>query len=760
MNSRNSQGDTTNLCEKKLSVLQEISNFLVVTDNITSIANLMLDLAINFTNAEKGSLMILNELGELYIRAAKGIDAQLFSSFRQNIGEGIAGTVAKQKMPVLVKDINTDKRFKGKKRDRYKTNTFISCPILYKDRLFGVLNINDKKDGSSFTQDEFTLIITISQQAAIVLENAFLINQLRVKAAGLEEVNKKLLEFDVIRTEFLTRVSHELRTPLNSIKGSIYYLSKTLNTGSAELKEFCDIILNETNYLISLSENLLDFLRLENETKTMKKSSIDLAALVQEVLTSKNVKATLDHKGLRTQLTVKRDISNILGDKIRVFQFFMNLIEGLSYYLENNDVIAITMDETDHVIMGITTPKRLPESIYSDIWNSTYIFQGEHSQERLKLYLAWKVAETHKWRLLAENREDCFHISVVIPNSNEERIEEVLKITMDMFTEFISELLDINICSIMLADELTGELSIKSAKGLSVEIINRTRIRASDSVSGWVAVEGKPLLLEDIDTAPHFLKQKTKQYSTNSLLSLPLKIHDKVIGVINLNNKKTGESFTKQDLALASSLCERISFFLNKLYAGEHSEDYFKQFITSFDSLLDAEKKYSKKQRIFPNIMEKVISNLDASDEERKTAVYISMIYDLGIVIAEKDLSKGKKLSPSELSLMRIHPYNTVGLLDEFEFSEDVKKGILHHHERYDGTGYPDKLKGEEIPFLSRALSVVDSYCALITEKPYRKAFSKDAALSEIRKGSGSLYDPKVVEALEKAVQDSIIPGI
>ena len=218
---------------------------------------------------------------------------------------------------------------------------------------------------------------------------------------------------------------------------------------------------------------------------------------------------------------------------------------------------------------------------------------------------------------------------------------------------------------------------------------------------------------------------------------------DKVIGVINLNNKKTGKSFTKQDLHLASSLCERISFFLNKLYAGEYSEDYFKHFITSFDSLLNAEKNYFKKNKIFPNIMDRVISNLDASDEEKNSAIYVSMIYDLGLVLVENDFLQVKKLSPSELSVLRVHPYTTIGLLDEFEFSEDVKKAILHHHERYDGTGYPDRLKGEEIPFISRALSVVDSFCALITEKPYRKAFTKDTALAEIRKGAGSLYDPK-----------------
>jgi GAF domain-containing protein len=758
MNQSHCRKESAELIEQKFAILQEISNLVVSTDNITSIANLMLDLAINYTNAEKGSLMLSNEFGELYIGAARGIDIRFFNTYREKIGEGISGTVASQKTPVLVSDIDMDRRFKKKKRDHYNTKSFISCPVLYKNKLLGVLNINDKKDGSPFTEDEFTLMKIISNQAAIVIQNAFLMNQMRVKTADLEAINRKLMEFDVVKTEFLSRVSHELRTPLNSIKGSIYYLYETVKPLPDEIRGFYDIISTETNKLISMGENLLDFLRLGNETQTMHQSVINLSGLVGEVLNSKFLRATLERKALKLRLDVKKDISNILGDKIRIFQFFVNLIEGLSHYLTPDDVITIVLDENDDVKIHITVPKQLPESIYQNIWNSTYFFQTEHPDERFKLYLAWKVAETHKWRLFAENREDSFHVSVSIPNSDKERREAVLKTTMDMFTEFISELLEINICSIMLSDELTGELSIKSARGLSDEVINRTRIRAADSISGWVALEGKPLLLENIETTPHFVKLNTQQYSTNSLLSLPLKIDDKVIGVINLNNKKTGQTFTKQDLTLASSICERFSFFLNKLYAGEHSEDYFKHFITSFDSLLNAEKRYSKKNKIFPNIMERVISNLDASDEEKGTAMYVSMIYDLGIVLAENDFLKEKKLSPSELSLLRVHPYNTVGLLDEFEFSEDVKKAILHHHERYDGTGYPDKLKGEEIPFISRALSVVDSFCALITEKPYRKAFTKDAALAEMRKGAGSLYDPRFVEALEKAMAEVILP--
>jgi len=98
---------------------------------------------------------------------------------------------------------------------------------------------------------------------------------------------------------------------------------------------------------------------------------------------------------------------------------------------------------------------------------------------------------------------------------------------------------------------------------------------------------------------------------------------------------------------------------------------------------------------------------------------------------------------------VKLHPYNTVFLLDTLELSDEMKKIILYHHERFDGTGYPSGLKGEEIPLLSRVLSVVDSFSAMLSERPYRERLTKYQALSEIRAGAGSLYDPHIVKALE-----------
>jgi HD-GYP domain-containing protein (c-di-GMP phosphodiesterase class II) len=744
------------LLNKKFLILEEVCHLITATNDVNALANFLLDRAIEYTNAEKGSLMLINERDELHILAARGFEMLFIETYKIKMGEGIAGAVAQNRTPVLVEDIDKDERFKRKKRDRYKTKSFISCPLISRDKVLGVININDKKDGTPFTEDEFNLLGVISDQAAIALENAFLMSQLKTKAAELEEINRKLTEADVDKTEFITRISHELRSPLNAIKGAIYYLQQPEKVKKSKQKEFHDIILKETLGLTSIVDNLLDFLRLENESTSIKKSLINLETLLKEVSASKCLNAALTKKNLHFKTEIKKGIYEIVGDKIRIVQLFINLIEGLSHYLESGDTIGIAVKEDEFIKVDLTISKNIPEGDLSIFFNSRYIFFTEQFDDKIKLYLARRVAEAHGWGFEAGNTDNTFVVSIIIPKSVREKLEAAVSITMDMFVEFITELLDLNICSIMLGDEITGELTIKSARGLNNEVVKRTRVKFGDQIAGLVAIEGKPLLIEDIENAPWFKRKSMVQYNTKSLLSLPLKIQDKVMGVLNLNNKKTAEPFTKKDLYIASAFGERVSYFLDNLYSGSYKEDDISQFLSSFDNLLDAVKRYHKKKTVFPELVLKIMDKLGVEEEEKKKALYVSMIYDLGLVLINESILKKKTLSLSEMQALQTHPYNTIGLLRSFEFSEDLKKAILHHHERYDGTGYPGGLKKTEIPLISRVLSVVDSYCAMTAERSYGKYFTREEALSEIKAGSGTIYDPEVVDALEKIFRETV----
>ncbi len=261
------------LTKRKFAILEEISSAIVVSDSVETVANLMLDLALEYTNAETGSLMLINEDGELFVLVARGTDSQSMLAYSEKIGDGIAGLVARNRTPLLVQDIDSDRRFRLKGRHHYKTKSFISCPVICRKRLLGVININDKKTGGPFSEDEFALLKIIANQAAIILENAFLKSRLQSKAAELEAASKKPLDSGMSEPELFSQISHELRTPLNSIKGAIYYLGRKKHVARAKREEFFEIIAHETEDLGNSVENLLSLLRFEEEPRHVKKDA-------------------------------------------------------------------------------------------------------------------------------------------------------------------------------------------------------------------------------------------------------------------------------------------------------------------------------------------------------------------------------------------------------------------------------------------------------------------------------------------------------
>ena len=729
--------DDRDLFKKSFSFFQEISSAIVNMVNINSIADHLLDLAVNYVNAEKASLMLLNEKGELYILAAKDIDIPLITNYRAKIGEGIAGIVAKLCTPVLVDDIDKDPRFRNIKRDHYKTKSFISCPVVSRKRLLGVLNINDNKQGLPFTQDDLELIKIIADQAAIALENAFLMNQLKSKAVEVEEINRKLIETDVAKTEFLTRISHELRTPLNSIKGAIYYLRGSESLGKDDQKEFYEIISDETVKLISVVENLLAFIRLEGEMKVLSTTVINIAELLREILNSKILQDKLTKRRLLLKLDIANDMSEIIGDKIKITQFFINLIEGLSNFLKEGDVIRISTRENDFLEIYLDLSRRMPETISTYLSKSKEIFDPDQPEEIVKLYLAKKVADVHYWNIEINNKSENCSISIRISKNKDHKLETAINSSLDMFVEFISEVLDVDICSVMLSDKLTGELTIKGSRGLNDDVVRRTRIRPGDKIAGWVALEGKPLMIENIEDDFRFKRKSDPQYIAKSLISVPIKVHDRVVGVLNLNNKKDAGQFTSKDLHIASLMSDRVAHFIEKISSGGYSESDFRRFVKSFSDLITAKKKYHKNP-LFQNLLVRVLDELGVSEEEKLNAEYIAEIYDAGLSLIAEDILEKKTLSPAEKRSVTSHPRKTLLLLADFEYSETVKRAILHHHERFDGTGYPDGLQGQEIPFLARVIAVIDSFCAMIEERPYRKQIAWEKALEEIMQKAGS----------------------
>jgi ribonuclease P protein subunit RPR2 len=138
---------------------------------------------------------------------------------------------------------------------------------------------------------------------------------------------------------------------------------------------------------------------------------------------------------------------------------------------------------------------------------------------------------------------------------------------------------------------------------------------------------------------------------------------------------------------------------------------------------------------------------IDPELAERPEVGYGFFLHDIGKVgIPEDILCKNGALSDPEWSVMREHPTIGAQIVAPIQFLGDAVEVIRHHHERFDGTGYPSRMRGEEIPIAARVFAVADSYDAMTSDRPYRDAMPKERALEEISAGAGSQFDPDVVE--------------
>ncbi len=202
---------------------------------------------------------------------------------------------------------------------------------------------------------------------------------------------------------------------------------------------------------------------------------------------------------------------------------------------------------------------------------------------------------------------------------------------------------------------------------------------------------------------------------------------------------------------------DRVAYFRDlsdtELRAGDldklHSrlEGASLQTIRALAEAVDATDEYTDAESAkLTNVAIAIAKNLGMNQEQTDALSLATKLHDIGKVgIPSSILRKKDKLSPEELSLVQQHPEIGQRLLQEAEQLQDLIQAILYHHERWDGEGYPEKLKGEEIPVMARIIGITDAYRAMLSDRPYRRALTPEQALEELRKGAGTQFDPELV---------------
>jgi len=238
----------------------------------------------------------------------------------------------------------------------------------------------------------------------------------------------------------------------------------------------------------------------------------------------------------------------------------------------------------------------------------------------------------------------------------------------------------------------------------------------------------------------------TEQEAEGNLMHQEL--GEEVIGVIEVLNKADGSEFNRQELKVLTALASMAALAIDaKLH--QSVLDGYVNTIKVLAASIDAKDPYTHghSQRVTKYALLGGAS-LSLPPEELKNIEYGGILHDIGkIAVDEAILRKPGPLTPEEWEVMRTHPTVGANIIADVPFLEEPRKLVLHHHEKYDGTGYPDRLKGEDIPLGARLLAVADALDTMLTERSYRGAASMDHALSELRRCTGTHFCPVAVEA-------------
>ncbi|HEV7300392.1 MAG TPA: HD domain-containing phosphohydrolase [Tepidisphaeraceae bacterium] len=268
--------------------------------------------------------------------------------------------------------------------------------------------------------------------------------------------------------------------------------------------------------------------------------------------------------------------------------------------------------------------------------------------------------------------------------------------------------------------------------------------RLSDNLMAIMQERKAPLLINELAKDP-MLGWMSEH--ARSLLVVPLQRQDKVLGCLFAIDKHDGE-FNSVDSKLLASISNESAIYLENAILFEDVHRLMMGIIRSLTSAIDAKDAYTCGHSERVALISRTLAKEAGLPEADVDRIYMGgLLHDVGkIGVPEVVLQKAGRLTPEEFEQMKKHPQIGAHILADLKQVADIVPGVLHHHERFDGKGYPYGLSGEQIPIMGRIICLADCFDAMTSNRTYRKALPLEVALAEIRRCGGTQFDPRLTE--------------
>lgn len=237
----------------------------------------------------------------------------------------------------------------------------------------------------------------------------------------------------------------------------------------------------------------------------------------------------------------------------------------------------------------------------------------------------------------------------------------------------------------------------------------------------------------------------------------PLKFREKAVGVIVVTSTEPGERYSREDLELFGNFAAQAAISIENTQLYDRLQDTYLGAIASLAMAIEARDPYTVgHSRRVTQYAVAIAESMGLPKDEIEDLRLAGLLHDIGkIGVPDSILNKPDRLSEEEFSVIKMHPELSMRILEPLPHLGKIIPIIYNHHERYDGRGYIDGKSGEDIPQGARIIAVADAFEAMTSDRPYRRALTREEAISEIKKNAGSQFDPEVVEHFLGLLQDT-----
>ncbi len=305
--------------------------------------------------------------------------------------------------------------------------------------------------------------------------------------------------------------------------------------------------------------------------------------------------------------------------------------------------------------------------------------------------------------------------------------------------------------------ESNGELSVRLARGIAHINLDEETLKVSNTIVRKVAASGESILTTNAQQDPRFENQMSvAAYQLRSILCAPLKIKNELIGVIYVDNRAHAGIFQESDLGLINAFADQAAVAIDNAQLFEDLQASNKELEKAYQATLEGwvraldmrDKETEGHTQRVTILTEKLARSMGVDGDDLLHIRRGALLHDIGkMAIPDGILLKPGKLTADERLLIQKHPVYAYEMLNPIDFLLPAIDIPYCHHEKWDGTGYPRGLKGDDIPFAARIFPVIDVWDALISDRPYRKGMPHNEVREHIKADSGKHFDPQVVDA-------------